>query len=251
MEMIAYLFASFIGLSLGLLGGGGSILTVPILVYILNMPPKTSIALSLAVVGLTSLIGTITHLRAGNVNFKVAFIFAPIAMLGTFLGAKLAVLLTGEIQLIAFAIIMMLASYFMLKEKKDSEESIIDSSFPIIFILLEGFLVGVVTGIVGVGGGFLIVPTLVLLARIPMKQAIGTSLFIIALNSFSGFVGYLGTVEIPWKFLGKFTIFTSIGIVIGTKLTSLVPQKQLKKLFGLFLIIMAIIILYKNRTVFF
>lgn len=120
--MIGYLLATLIGLSLGIMGGGGSILTVPILVYVLHMEAKESIALSLAIVGLTSLVGVISHFRAGNVNLKIAAIFGPVAMIGTFLGAKISKFLSGEVQLILFAIIMLMASYFMIRGRKEAPE---------------------------------------------------------------------------------------------------------------------------------
>ncbi len=250
--MLGYFLATLIGLSLGLLGGGGSILTVPILVYALKMDAKVSIALSLAIVGITSLFGVFRHYKEGNVDLKVAAIFGPIAMFGTFIGAKLSRFLSSQIQLILFALIMIIASYFMLKSKEtpaDSESTII-KKLNIPLIAIEGIVVGVITGLVGVGGGFLIVPALVLLAGISMKKAVGTSLLIISMKSFAGFIGYIGLVEIPWIFLSKFTFASIFGIFIGSSLVSYVPQDVLKKVFALFLIIMGVFILYKNREIF-
>jgi uncharacterized protein len=242
--IIGWMLAIFIGLSLGLLGGGGSILTVPILVYAFNIDPKTSIALSLAIVGITSLIGTITHFRAGNVELKTVAVFAPLAMIGTFTGAKLSVFFSGEAQLVLFGIIMLLASVFMLKESKYSKTK--EKANPL-FLGFQGFIVGIITGIIGIGGGFLIVPALVILAQVPMKQAVGTSLFVIFLNSISGFIGYLGMVTIDWFFLGKFILATGFGIILGTYLVKYIPPAKLKKIFAIFLIFMGIFILYKNR----
>lgn len=244
--MLGYIFATLIGLSLSLLGGGGSILTVPILVYLLGMDAKQSIALSLGIVGVTSLLGVYGHYRKGNVNFKIAAIFGPVAMVGTFLGAKISTYMSGQAQLILFAIIMLVASIFMLKGRKDSEEKEVKLNY--VLIVIQGLFVGVMTGVVGVGGGFLIVPALVLLAGQSMKKAVGTSLLIISLNSFSGFVGYIGQVEIPWVFLAKFTAFSTLGIIIGSYLVEYVSQKALKKAFGIFLIFMGVFILYKNRS---
>ncbi|TNF28212.1 MAG: sulfite exporter TauE/SafE family protein [Deltaproteobacteria bacterium] len=251
--ILGYSLAILIGLSLGLLGGGGSILTVPVLVYALGMDAKVSIALSLAIVGATALIGSVTHWKAKNVNLKIAAIFGPVAMIGTFLGAKLSVFMSGAAQLILFAIVMIIASFFMIKGRKDtgaSEEEVENHKLPVGLIIVEGIAVGILTGLVGVGGGFMIVPALVLLAKVPMKQAVGTSLLIIAMKSFAGFLGYMGTTEIPWSFLGVFTSFTAVGIVIGTMLVKHVPQDKLKKIFGYFLIIMGIFILYKNKAKF-
>jgi uncharacterized membrane protein YfcA len=243
--MIGYLLAILIGFSLGLLGGGGSILTVPILVYVVGMEAKLSIALSLAIVGATSLVGVVSHTRAKNVDYKVAAIFGPIAMLGTFFGAKISQYLSGNVQLLIFSIIMLLASGFMLKGRKDVEaKENLKINIPL--TIVQGLVVGIITGIVGVGGGFLIVPALVLIAGLSMRKAVGTSLFIIALNSFTGFFSYLGTVEVPWVFLGKFTAFSGVGIIIGSLLVNKVPQQKLKKVFAVFLIVMGFIILYKN-----
>lgn len=247
--ILGYLLATLIGLSLGIMGGGGSILTVPILVYVLKMDPKVSIALSLAIVGATSLVGVINHFRAQNINLKVAALFAPFAMVGTFLGAKISKFLSGEIQLILFAIIMLLASVLMIKGRKDSEEE--EKEIKIPFLAAQAIVVGIVTGLVGVGGGFLIVPALVLLTGLSMKKAVGTSLFIIALNSFSGFAGYLGLVEVDWVFLAKFSGASIVGILVGSQLVQFISQRMLKKSFGVFLIFMGIFILYKNSAVLF
>jgi uncharacterized membrane protein YfcA len=250
--MLGYFLAILIGFSLGLLGGGGSILTVPILVYVLNMPAKLSIALSLAIVGITSLFGVYKHYRHQNVDLKLAAIFAPFAMGGTFLGAKLSQFLSGQVQLIFFAIIMLLAAIFMLKNSQSQDDNPGEEKqkLNLVLIALEGIVVGIVTGLVGVGGGFLIVPALVLLGKVPMKKAVGTSLLIISLKSFAGFFGYLGLVEIPWLFLTKFSLFSIIGIFIGTALVKYTSQKVLKKSFAIFLVIMGIFILYKNKNTF-
>ncbi|MBT4792159.1 MAG: sulfite exporter TauE/SafE family protein [Halobacteriovoraceae bacterium] len=248
--ILGFSLATLIGLSLGLMGGGGSILTVPILVYALDMDPKLSIALSLAIVGLTSFVGSIAHLKAKNINLKIALIFGPVAMLGTYIGAKyLSAYFSGAAQLVLFSLVMLVASVFMFKGRTEREVSSTKAlNYPL--IMTEGLLVGLLTGVVGVGGGFMIVPALVLLANIPMKQAIGTSLFIISFKSFAGFYGYLGNFEIPWNFLGQFSIFTIIGILIGSHLVKYVSAKKLKKGFAIFLIIMGVFILYKNRYVF-
>lgn len=247
--ILGYALALLIGGSLGLMGGGGSILTVPVLVYALGMGAKESIALSLAIVGSTSLIGSISHFKAGNINVRVALIFGPVAMAGTFLGAKLSVYLSGATQLIIFAIVMLVASYFMFKGKKQLEgEDQTDKPLNYTLIIAEGIFVGILTGIVGVGGGFMIVPALVLLAHIPMKEAIGTSLIIIALKSFAGFVGYMGTITVDWAFLGQFCIFTIIGILAGSHFVKYISQEKLKKMFAVFLVIMGIFILYKNKA---
>ena len=246
----AYLLATLVGLSLGLMGGGGSILTVPILVYVIGMEAKLAVASSLVVVGATSLIGSISHFRAGNLNIKTGTIFGSVAMFGAFVTARFfAKYLSGTTQLILFAIIMLLASYYMLKKKKVIEGQMEETvHLPILKIAGLGLVVGIVTGLVGVGSGFLIVPALHLMARVPMKQAVGTSLVIIAANSFSGYLGYMNQVHLDWNFIGMFILFTAIGIIIGSWLVKFVPADKLKKAFGVFLIIMGLFILYKERA---
>lgn len=247
--MLGYFLATLIGLSLGLLGGGGSILTVPILVYAMKMDAKLSIALSLAIVAVTSLIGVWGHYKNKNVDLKIAAVFAPVAMLGTFVGAKLSAFMSGQVQLILFAVIMLMASFFMLRPAKVKEEGQTEEEkkMKIPLIAVEGIVVGIVTGLVGVGGGFLIVPALVLLGGVDMKKAVGTSLLIISLKSFSGFAGYMTMIDIPWAFLGKFILFSGVGIIIGSSLVKYISQEKLKKAFALFLIVMGVFILYKNR----
>ncbi len=248
--IIANLLAILIGLSLGVMGGGGSILTVPILVYVIGMDPKDSIALSLAIVGSTSLIGSFGHYKKGNINLRIASVFGPIAMGGTFIGAKLAKFMSGSTQMIIFAVIMLIASIFMFKGRKDNEDiqEVEKLNYPL--VIIQGLFVGIVTGTVGVGGGFLIVPALVLMAGLRMKKAVGTSLLIISLNSFSGFLGYIDQVEVPWPFLLTFILFTGIGIAIGNKLVDYVSGQKLKIGFAVFLIIMGSFILYKNKDKF-
>lgn len=250
-DTIGLLLAALIGLSLGLLGGGGSILTVPIFVYVLGYGAKEAIAMSLAVVGVTSLFAMIGHWRQGNVNLRVALIFGAVAMSGTYLGARLAVFFSGAAQLILFAGVMLIAAYFMFRDKTSVSEAEAHDKMPLGLIVLEGLAVGVLTGLVGVGGGFLIVPALVLLGKVPMKAAVGTSLLIIAMKSASGFVGYLGQVEIPWAFMGLFTAVAIAGSFGGTYIARFVPQETLKKGFAVFLIVMGIFILFQNRGVFF
>jgi uncharacterized protein len=251
MSPVAIFLGVLIGIALGLMGGGGSILTVPIFVYVLGIEAKSAIAMSLAVVGATSLFGSIGHWRAGNINIKIASIFAPVAMIGTFAGAKLAVFLSGQTQLILFAAVMLLAAFFMLHDTKaDNNSHGNGDSLPVGLIILEGIVVGILTGLVGVGGGFLIVPALVLLGKVPMKQAVGTSLVVIALKSFAGFAGYLGSVPIDWAMLGVFVAVSSVGILIGTQLVRLFSQAALKKSFAVFLLAMGAFIFYQNRATF-
>ena len=265
MELLGLALAALIGLSLGILGGGGSILTVPIFVYVLGFGAKEAIAMSLAVVGTVSLFGTFSHWKAGNVNLRVATIFGVVAMAGTYLGARLAVYFSGAAQLLLFAVVMLIAAFFMFREKEPIAAEVGETDalegapvkpggadvkeMSLGLIAMEGIAVGILTGLVGVGGGFLIVPALVLLGKIPMKQAVGTSLLVIAMKSAAGFVGYLGQVEVPWDFMAIFTAVAIAGIFAGTYLVKFLSQAVLKRGFAVFLVVMGVFILYQNRGV--
>jgi uncharacterized protein len=244
------LLAALVGLALGLLGGGGSILTVPIFVYVLGFGAKEAIAMSLAVVGVTSAFGAVGHWRSGNVNARVALLFGGVAMAGTYLGARLAVFFSGAAQLVLFAVVMLLAAWFMFRDRRPEPPP--GGPLPVMsvpLIVIEGLAVGVLTGLVGVGGGFLIVPALVLLGRLPMRQAVGTSLVVIAMKSAAGFAGYLGQVEVQWAWMAAFTAVAVLGIVAGTRLVQRVPQAALKRGFAVFLVVMGVFILVQNRDV--
>lgn len=244
--------AALIGLSLGLLGGGGSILTVPILVYVLGFSAKQGIAMGLGVVGTTSLVGAAGHWRRGNVNLRAALAFGAVAMLGTYAGARLSAYMSGAAQLVLFAVVMLAAAFFMFRNagKEASGDGALaakDRRVNPWVVGLSAIGVGGLTGIAGVGGGFLIVPALVLLAGLPMKESVGTSLVVIALNSFVGFAGYLGQVEIAWAWLGAFTAVAVLGIALGTWLSHHVSANALKRAFSVFLVLMGAFILFKNR----
>lgn len=259
--VLGYAAAILIGVSLGLIGGGGSILTVPVLVYILHIDPVLATAYSLFVVGSTSLVGAGNYMRSGLVDYKTAVVFAIPSFIAVFLTRKFLVpwlpdpLFTmGDMEvsksvgiMVFFALIMLAASYSMIKEKKKSTED--DNSevkFNIPLIALEGSVVGVITGIVGAGGGFLIIPALVLLARLPMKLAVGTSLLIIAAKSLIGFLGDVSTQTIDWQMLLIFTGLSVVGIFIGSALSKKINDKALKKGFGWFVLVMGIYIIGKE-----
>jgi uncharacterized membrane protein YfcA len=261
MEIIGYLASVLMGLALGLVGGGGSILTVPILVYIFNVDPVLSTAYSLFVVGLTSAVGSYSHFRKGNVHWKTALIFGGPSILAVFSVRKFVIpnipdllFSVGDFKvskslaiLVLFAVLMILASYSMIRKPKGIKEldNNVSYNYPLIFI--EGLLVGSITGMVGAGGGFLIVPALVLLSGLSMKKAIGTSLVIIALKSLIGFTGDLESgMAIDYKFMLIFSAFAIGGIVIGSNLTKLVPNEKLKPAFGWFVLVMGILILIKE-----
>ncbi|GMQ27731.1 sulfite exporter TauE/SafE family protein [Algoriphagus confluentis] len=259
--LIGFAAAIVIGVSLGLIGGGGSILTVPVLVYILGVDPVLATAYSLFVVGSTSLVGAGTYMKKGLVNYNTAFVFAIPSFITVFLTRKFLVpalpdtlfsigdaVITKNIGIMVFfAIIMLAASYSMIRSKKcvDCEkDEEIKFNFPM--IALEGSVVGLITGIVGAGGGFLIIPALVLLARLPMKMAVGTSLLIIAAKSLIGFLGDLSTQTIDWNMLLIFTGLSIVGIFIGSALSKKINEKALKKGFGWFVLVMGIYIIAKE-----
>jgi uncharacterized membrane protein YfcA len=250
MELLGYLLAALVGLSLGLLGGGGSILTVPILVYVLGFGAKTAIAMSLPIVGTTSLAGALGHWYAGNVRLPTALRFGLVAMAGAFAGARLAAFLSGAVQLTILAVVMLAAAVSMLRGGIASGAAPIETGRAPAPLLATAAGVGVLTGLVGIGGGFLIVPAMVLLARVPMKQAVGTSLVVIAMNSAAGFAGYLGRVAVPWGFMTAFTSVAILGILAGTALVRFVSQAQLKRAFAVFLVGVGLFTLYQNRAVF-
>ena len=252
--LLGFALAALIGLSLGLLGGGGSILTVPVFVYVLGFGAKEAIAMSFPVVGATSFFGAIGHWRAGNVDVRTALLFGFVAMVGSYAGARLAFLVSGAVQLTLLGAVMLAAAASMLRtgpatspgEGTESETR----GRRLVTVAIVGVGVGVLTGFVGIGGGFLIVPALVILARTPMKQAVGTSLLVIAMNSASGFLGYLGQVSIPWGFMALFTAVAIGGILAGTYLVRFVSQSALRRAFAAFLIVTGCFMLYQNRDAF-
>lgn len=240
--------AALIGLSLGLLGGGGSILTVPVLVYVLGFAAKPAIAMSLPVVGITSLVGAGMHWRLGNVHVRSALTFGLLAMIGSFAGATLSVFVSGSLQLAMLGAVMLTAAAAMLRSPRGNDDVVSPPRNKLMVPVAVG--VGMLTGLVGIGGGFLVVPALVLLARVSMRKAVGTSLLVIAMNSASGFLGYVGKVDFDWAFLVRFIAVAVIGAVAGTTLVNRVPQVALKRGFGLFLLVMGGFVLYSNRDAF-
>lgn len=245
----AWLGALFIGLSLGLLGSGGSILTVPTLVYLVGQHEKVAIAGSLAIVGSISVIGAIPYALQRRIDWQSVFLFGLPGMGGTYLGAYLARFISGTVQLLLFAAIMVLAGVMMLRPQQ--REDVPHPPHPYWRIMLEGLAVGVTTGLVGVGGGFLIVPALVLLGGLPMHVAVGTSLLIIALKSFSGFYEYLSVLaeldlELDWEVLGLFTVIGVGGGLVGNLIGTRLPQQTLRRVFVAFLFGIASYILWQN-----
>lgn len=265
MDILGYIASIFIGISLGLIGGGGSILTVPVLVYLFGIGAEMSTAYSLFIVGSTALVGGIRNAMLGNVNYKTAVVFTIPAFIAVYATRAYLVpaipdeivtmgsfTLTKDIAImIFFAIVMLAASVSMIRNKrKDSGEADeeVEPQFNIPAIVLEGTVVGVLTGIVGAGGGFLIIPALVLFAKLPMKKAVGTSLLIIAAKSLIGFIGDVQRYgsELDWTLLLTVTAIAIVGIFIGIYLTKFIDGKKLKKGFGWFVLVMAVYIILKQ-----
>lgn len=259
-NILGYLSAFFIGISLGLIGGGGSILTVPALVYILHINPVLATAYSLFVVGVTSLAGSFSFMNKKLVDYKTTIIFSTPSFIAVFLTRKYLLpsipeiiyrtenfIFTKDIAIMLFfAIIMLIASVSMIKSEKKNNEKAEKIRYNYPLIAVEGALVGTLTGIVGAGGGFLIIPALVLMVKLPMKVAIGTSLLIIAVKSLLGFIGDLGNQAIDWPFMLSFTTLSLGGIFIGSWLSTKIKGKYLKKGFGYFVLLMSIYIIFRE-----
>lgn len=259
MQILGYFGALMIGLVLGLIGGGGSILTVPVLVYLLSVNPVTATAYSLFVVGSSALVGAGKNLQKGQVGLKTALAFAIPAVIAVFSTRKFIVpaipdeilhisgfTITKEIGImLLFAILMIIASFSMIMDKKQIKRKSRKPTDKNYWMLAPlGLLTGLVTGLVGAGGGFIIIPILVLLAGLPMKKAVGTSLLIIAINSLLGFLGDIGHMNIDWMFLIIFTALAIAGIFIGVYLNRFFNGQKLKKAFGWFVLIMGIYIIW-------
>ncbi|MCY9783545.1 sulfite exporter TauE/SafE family protein [Nocardiopsis sp. EMB25] len=238
--------AVVVGLTLGLLGGGGSILMVPLLTYVAGMGPKEAIAASLFVVGTTSLISTFTHARRGNVRWRTGLVFGAAGMAGAFLGGLAGGHIPGTLLMIAFALMMVATAVAMLRGRKGSRAGGGEhrgGDLPLKRIVLDGLAVGAVTGLVGAGGGFLVVPALALLGGLAMPVAVGTSLLVIAMKSFAGLAGYLTTVSLDWTLVATVTVAAVAGSFVGALLTSRVPEPVLRKGFGGFVLVMGVFVL--------
>ena len=262
MVILGYLCSVIIGLTLGLLGSGGSILTVPVLVYLLHYNPIIATGYSLFIVGLTSLTGALNYMRKELVDYKTAVAFALPSFVSVYIVRRFLLplippvvfrtdlfFLSKEIFImLVFAVLMVAAAVSMIRDKKYREpENAEIGHFNYPMILLQGFFVGAITGLVSVGGGFLIIPSLVLFARVPIKMAVGTSLIIISTNAFIGFLGDLhNDVVIDWMFLFTFCLFSIVGIIAGSNLARFIPAPRLKPLFGWFVLFMGCFIIVRE-----
>lgn len=261
MDILGYLASIFIGIALGLIGGGGSILTVPVLVYLFNIDAVLGTAYSLFIVGTTSIVGSFSSFRKKSVNLKTAIVFGIPSIISVFLTRAYIVpaipmeifsigdytLTKNMLLMVLFALLMIFASYGMIRKSKiASNETPQKQQFNYPLILTEGSIVGILTGLVGAGGGFLIIPALVILSKLPMKEAVGTSLVIIAAKSFIGFFGESSDTLIDWPFLLKVTAFAITGIFIGMALSKKINGEKLKPAFGWFILVMGIYIIIKE-----
>lgn len=261
MEIAGYLASILIGVALGLIGGGGSILTVPVLVYLFQINMVLATAYSLFIVGLTSAVGSVSYFKKGLVDVKTALIFGAPSIAAVFATRKWIlpaiptevfelgghIITKSTLMMLLFAILMVAASYSMIKKGKPTETATAgprEFNYPV--IILEGAVVGILTGLVGAGGGFLIIPALVVLSKLPMKQAVGTSLVIIAAKSLIGFFGESPETQIDYIFLSKISAFSIAGIFIGTHLSKKIDGAKLKPAFGWFVLIMGIYIIIKE-----
>ncbi len=246
----AYLGALLIGVSLGLLGSGGSILTVPMLLYLVGEPEKLAIAESLGIVATISLFGAVPYIRKKEVHWQSLLFFGIPGMFGTYGGASISKYLTGTTQLLIFAVVMLIAAVMMIKKPKN-EVQLVPKQTPKWLLMGEGLSVGVLTGLVGVGGGFLIIPSLILLTGLSMRLAVGTSLLIITLQSSIGFLKYTSVLaeqnlQINWDIMIIFAFIGILGSFLGNIVGAKISQKNLKKGFGYFLVMMGVFIIYKS-----
>jgi uncharacterized protein len=258
MEIAGYIASLLIGITLGLIGGGGSILTLPVLVYLMGVEPSTAVFYSLFIVGVTSLTGAVRMYYQKHINLKVAFSFGIASIITVIIIRKVVLpyipvtIVLGQglsvaystIVLVVFALLMLFASLAMIKPSKTVD--IKPGNFSFFSLVKYGLGIGLLTGFLGAGGGFLLIPALVIVMHVPMKQAIGTSLLIIAMNTLFGFVADVTTIPIEWSLLLKVSALAIAGIFIGTALGKKINAVQLKKSFGWFVLVMGLFIIVKE-----
>ncbi|MEV4701722.1 sulfite exporter TauE/SafE family protein [Actinoplanes sp. NPDC049316] len=241
--ILTVVLAVGIGVSLGLLGGGGSILAVPLLVYVAGLPAKEAIATSLLVVGATSAAGVIPHARAGRVRWRTGLIFGLAGMTGAYAGGRVAAYIPGAVLLTGFALMMLATAVAMIRGRRSAAERPARHELPVLHVIADGVVVGLVTGLVGAGGGFLVVPALALLGGLPMSVAVGTSLLVIAMKSVAGLAGYLSSVHIHWGLAIAVTVAAIAGSFLGGRLAGLIREDVLRKAFGWFVVVMGAFVL--------
>ncbi len=250
--IIGLFLSSLIGLSLGLIGGGGSIITVPVLVYVLGVEPHEAVGMSLAVVGGTSLIGSFLHYQKGNLQFKTGLIFGISGIFGAFVGSPMTKLLSPSALLLTFAVLMLFIAVLMLRKKQPADNSV---EVPVAEMniwkaLPAGFAVGILTGFLGVGGGFLIVPALIMFGGLGMKEAVGTSLLVIFLNCIAGLIGHANQNSFNWRLTALVTMPAILGAIVGTFFSQQVPARKLQKGFAVFIVLTAVFLIMKNYGAF-
>ncbi len=251
--ILGLILSGLIGLSLGLIESGGSIITVPVLVYVLGVEAHEAVGMSLAVVGTTSLVGSFLHYRRGSVRLKTGLIFGTAGIVGALVGSPLTRLLSTSALMMTFAALMLVIAVLMQRKPKADgfEVESIEQVLSVWKALAAGFGVGVLTGFLGVGGGFLIVPALLMFGGLSMKDAIGTSLFVIFLNCVAGLVGHASQNNFDWSLTAQVTILAVAGTILGTLLSHRVPANKLQKGFAVFVLTLAVFLMTKNYGVFF
>jgi len=242
--LIDLLVGGVIGLTLGLLGGGGSILTVPALVYIIGQTPQVAVTASLVIVGINSLLGAFFHRAQGTLNWQVALLFGGAGMVAAYGSAGLSHLLSSTLLLVLFAILMLVVGTLMILCKTPSDDG--QRGHGWVVTVVAGFSVGIMTGFLGVGGGFLIVPALVMLVGLPMRQAVGTSLVVIAMNSLAGILGHINQIQLDYVMISLFVVAGMGGTFAGSWLARRIHADYLRRIFAAFVILLAILLLYDN-----
>jgi uncharacterized membrane protein YfcA len=241
--VLTVILAAAIGVSLGLLGGGGSILAVPLLVYVADLPAKEAIATSLLVVGVTSVVGVVPHARCGRVRWRTGLIFGFAGMAGAYAGGRAAAYIPAVVLLTGFALMMLGTAIAMIRGRRSRPGRPAPHELPVLRVIVDGVVVGLVTGLVGAGGGFLVVPALALLGGLPMPVAVGTSLLVIAMKSFAGLAGYLADVHIDWGLAAAVTAAAITGSLLGGKLAGRIREDLLRKAFGWLVLGMGVFVL--------
>ena len=251
MTAFGALLALVVGLVLGLLGGGGSILAVPTFLYVFHVEPKPAIAMSLVVVGMSALVGFLAHWRNGTINVRIALLFGALAMAGSFAGARVARFVPATVQLGMFTAFALTASIMMLRDSVRPRFAATRETGPLQFstlLAMQALAVGVLTALIGAGGGFLIVPSLVLMANVPVKEAVGSSLLIIAMNAASGVAGYLGQVAFDWTLIGWFTALAAVGAITGTRFMRRLPAARIKQGFAIMILVLGSYLVIRRLT---